>query len=147
MLNGRDFRSWSAPAAFGDAVASANARPSPASLTLMATRSGAELLVSLDAALVAGSPSEHAVFLALTESRLTSAVRAGENKGATLEHDHVVRSVVPVGSFDAGGRRREQRALTLSPSWKPEHLAVTAFVQNTRTGEAVQAVRLALCVP
>jgi hypothetical protein len=87
------------------------------------------------------------VFLALTESRLSSAVRAGENKGARLEHDHVVRSVVPVGGFDAGGRRRDRHAWTLAPSWKPEQLAVTAFVQNTRTGEAVQAVRLALCAP
>jgi hypothetical protein len=147
MLNGRDFPSWAAPAAFSDAIASANARSSPAKLTLHAARNSGELLVFFDAALVAGLPSEHAVFLALTESRLTSVVRAGENKGATLEHDHVVRSVAPVGNFDSGGRRHGRHAWTLAASWRPEQLAVTAFVQNTRTGEAVQAVRLALCAP
>lgn len=147
MLNGRDFPSWAAAGAFSAALASTNARPSPASLTLLAARNGGEVLVSLDAALQVGLHAEHAVFLALTESRLASAPRAGENKGATLEHDHVVRSMVRVGYFDANGRLRDRQAWMLSPSWKPDQLAVTAFVQNTRTGEAVQAVRLALCAP
>ena len=40
-----------------------------------------------------GAPFERpALFVAITESGLASKVTAGENRGETLRHDHVVRA-------------------------------------------------------
>ncbi len=79
------------------------------------------------------------LFLAVTESELVVRVGAGENRGRTLRHDHVVRELF--GPFDAG--RAALQPITLSPKWNRAHLALVAFVEDER-GEIVNAVRLPL---
>ncbi len=70
-----------------------------------------------------------------------SEVKAGENAGVRLTHDHVVRTlrggwaVNPAG--DATG------ALTLPlPAEAGSATTVVAFVQNTETGDVLQALAL-----
>jgi len=79
------------------------------------------------------------VFLAVTESNLVVSVAAGENRGRTLKHDHVVRELW--GPFDAD--RAVTQAITVAPGWSLPQLALTAFVEDER-GEILQAVRLPL---
>jgi hypothetical protein len=73
------------------------------------------------------------VWLAVTEDGLHSDVTAGENKGKTLEHAAVVRSLRKVGS--AGGTSTPFAAnveIKLKPTWKKENLRVVVFVQDRR---------------
>ena len=68
------------------------------------------------------------VLLAVTESNLRSEVRAGENRGETLAHAPVVRSLAKVGSLDGAAFDGRVR-VDVDPSWKRENLRFVAFVQ------------------
>ena len=68
----------------------------------------------------------------------------GENGGATLGHDDVVRQWIgPVGL--AGGRAAVRREVALPAGWNRERLGVVAFVQDARSGRVLQAVAAAQC--
>ena len=93
---------------------------------------------------VATPPGDGRVYVALTENGLSNAVDGGENRGKTLQHDHVVRAFagpLPMGGADAG--------LDLPESLDPAHARVVAFVQDERDGSVTQVVPLALaaCAP
>ncbi|MBL0124850.1 MAG: DUF1223 domain-containing protein, partial [Betaproteobacteria bacterium] len=89
------------------------------------------------------------VFLGVTEDKLTSPVSAGENKGVLLKHDHVVRALIGPLAVDAKDRAQGnfpvRRILALAPDWKRSDLSIVAFVQNSRTGEILQALSTPLC--
>lgn len=81
----------------------------------------------------------HVVAVALTEDGLANAVDGGENVGSRLQHDHVVRAFAGpqrAGDFDA--RLRPPADVDLARS------SVVAFVQERRSGDVVQVVRLPL---
>jgi hypothetical protein len=80
------------------------------------------------------------LFVAVTESGLVTAVRAGENRGATLRHDHVVRALL--GPLPLGEATRE---VALGAGWQCERLRIAAFVQDLRTGRVLQAVATERC--
>jgi hypothetical protein len=79
------------------------------------------------------------LFLALTESALVVQVAAGENRGRTLRHDHVVRELY--GPFDAA--RPAVQAIAVAPGWNRAALALVAFVEDEH-GEVLEALRLPL---
>jgi hypothetical protein len=95
---------------------------------------------ALTAMCIAGAASAAAV----TESGLSNRIGAGENRGAVLAHDYVVRhwfGPVPVSS----GIATMERALQLTPEQAAKGVAVAAFVQDTRSGEVLQAVPTTAC--
>ncbi len=99
---------------------------------------------SLRVAVRASSPATlPQLYLALTESRLRTQVRAGENNGATLDHDFVVRQWV--GPIDvASGSAPVERVLAPPPDAKGP-LGVVAFLQDAVTAEVLQAVDTGAC--
>ncbi|MEO8346854.1 MAG: DUF1223 domain-containing protein [Betaproteobacteria bacterium] len=130
--------------ALGDEVNRVNAKPAEADIRLQAsvTPDGA-LAISADAtAPVRSTPV--ALFLAVTESGLTSKVTRGENGGATLSHDHVVRAWVGPIRLN-GGAVHVQRDITLSPSWNRAQMELVAFVEDEKTGAVLQAVNAGRC--
>ncbi len=88
---------------------------------------------------------QSALYLALTENHLSSRVTAGENRGATLRHDHVVRELVGPIPLHADGALQIHRALALKPDWKRGDLEVAAFVQNEKNGDILQALVAPTC--
>ena len=77
--------------------------------------------------------------VAVTENSLSNAISGGENRGATLAHDHVVRAfshALPLGHAEV--------ELALPDGLDPAQSSAVAFVQDERSGEVVQVVRLAL---
>jgi hypothetical protein len=74
------------------------------------------------------------VILAVTETRLDTDVRGGENGGHKLRHTGVVRSMSTVGriSGKAGkaGDYSARARYRLDPSWKRENLKVVVFLQD-----------------
>jgi len=96
------------------------------------------------AAEASASGASLALYVALAESGLASKVPRGENAGATLAHDHVVRRWLgPVRL--SGDKARLERELAVPASWNRARLELIAFVQDERTGEVLQAVRTTQC--
>ena len=150
MLNGQDQRISGNQSGFGSRLKDLAARAPRANLALEFTAANAEL----DAALTVTLPqiadrNDAAVFLAITENNLSNRVTAGENRGVTLKHDHVVRAFFgPLGgeAIDrAAGKLLVKRPIALEAGWKRDDLSLVAFVQNLRTGEVYQALSAQLC--
>ena len=77
------------------------------------------------------------VILAVTETRLDTDVRGGENGGHKLRHTGVVRSISTVGRVDAKASNFAAQAhYGLEPSWKRENLKLVVFVQD-RTSKKI----------
>jgi hypothetical protein len=79
--------------------------------------------------------------VAVTEDHITTEVKRGENRGRTLAHTAVVRSLTTVGQVAAeGGSARAE--IPLGADWRREQLKVVAFVQEQR-GRAILASAVA----
>jgi hypothetical protein len=89
-----------------------------------------------------GDRDDAALYVAVYESGLANRVTAGENRGATLQHDFVVREWWGPIALDAAGTAslvRQAGALSLASG------GAAAFVQSRRTGEVLQALALPAC--
>ncbi len=143
VLQGRDFRNWSARG-FDEAVARINAQPARAGIRLAivgSEREALEVEAQVELPARAGDP---ALYLAVYERGLSSRVTAGENRGRTLDHDYVVLEWQ--GPFGiAGSRLNERRRLALLPGAVAANSGVVAFVQDRRTGEVLQALLRSGC--
>jgi hypothetical protein len=75
---------------------------------------------------------------------LSSAVKAGENRGKRLDHDLVVRDLA--GPFELP---QAEADLQVPTGFDPAKGAVVAIVQDMKSGDMVQALRLPLaqCTP
>jgi hypothetical protein len=75
------------------------------------------------------------LWVALTESGLTTAVGTGENASATLRNDHVVRRLVKAFTLSptAGAESSAEVALPLDKAWNGAALEVVAFLQDPRS--------------
>jgi hypothetical protein len=145
MLQGRDFRAWGTPA-FDEAVAKINARPARARLSLrMRPPQEGKLLVAVGAEILdAAQVADAGLYLAAYENRLESRVTAGENRGRTLAHDHVVLEWQGPFGF-SGPKLALQRPLPLLPGALAANSGVVGFIQNRRDSEVLQALMLPSC--
>lgn len=143
MRNGRDFPRWSRSGSLAEAAAGDG--PAGASIALSLQTSPASVTVTAEAgALVPGAAGAR-LLVAVTESGLATQVKAGENRGERLAHDHVVRVLADLGPVGETVQP-VRRVFALGREWNREALAVAAFVQDTRTGAVLQALRLS-CPP
>ncbi|TAK81602.1 MAG: DUF1223 domain-containing protein [Betaproteobacteria bacterium] len=121
---------------FEEALRGINARPARAHIRLeLRPPSASRLPIKADFRAPPGSEA----FVALYENRLSTDVKAGENRGVTLRHDYVVREWI--GPLDAPGTF--QRSVELRPDWKAADMGMAAFVQNGTN--VLQASALAAC--
>jgi hypothetical protein len=83
-----------------------------------------------------GAPAQ--AFIALVEDGLVSEVKAGENKGATLRHDHVVREVI--GPLPLRSERLSHlHSIAVPPGSDPSKLRAVAWAQDAQ-GRVLNAV-------
>lgn len=163
VLGGRDFRGWGS-GAFETQVKAVNARPARADIELRLELTDGRVNIVAHAAVkspnnapksVANNATSNAtsnapgtkpqLFAALTQSRITNPVKAGENRGVTLKHDYVVREWFgPVVPGSDGKARLEK--IIMPPKGAPTNdLGVVAFVQDAANGEILQALKLEAC--
>jgi hypothetical protein len=146
VLDGQDFRrGWLSDDLPAQLERINRSRPL-AELDLRLTATAETLAVSGSASVAASAPAKQSeLLLALTENRLATEVRAGENRGKRLEHDFLVRELA--GPFAFGDARTLDLAhsFKLGADWKRENLAVVAFVQDRGTGATLQALAAAPC--
>jgi hypothetical protein len=146
FVNGREIRDRTRLEA---AIRAQNARVASADIRIALEPSAdgrLRIALQVQGARASRSDSPLALFAAVTESGLSNRIGAGENRGASLAHDHVVRhwfGPVPVSS----GAATLERALQLTPEQAAKGVAVAAFVQDMRSGEVLQAVATSLCGP
>ena len=80
-------------------------------------------------------PEPADVYLAISETRLSSNVQQGENAGRMLRHGPVVRSFGVIGNIEA--RRFNEvglkSTLKIPADWNPDHLRAIVFVQEHRS--------------
>jgi hypothetical protein len=130
VLDGREWRDWyrhpEVPSVTGKATMKLSVEP------------GVPLHVHVDTMLAdSADVSAYQNYIALIEDGLSSQVRAGENRGTLLKHDHVVRAFVgPLARADA------EVAVPADMDWS--HAAVVAFAQRARDGDVGQIVMLPL---
>lgn len=132
LVNGRDWRQWPD---LPDA-----SRAAPARVQLRLQRESAER-VQVQVQALDSAPARLGLWWALLEDGHVSAVKAGENQGVTLHHDHVVRA-------------QGQRAAWAATDAAPWSLAAPAMgeggraarllvvVTDAATGQPLQAVQL-----
>jgi hypothetical protein len=135
MADGRDWRQWPKLPARGEVAAPAL---SP-SLSLSLSREGEQVTASIDAK--PGS-ARLSGYWAVLEDNHVSKVRAGENAGETLRHDHVVRLYKPVAAWDAAQAQRT--ALTVSAGAAEYPRRVVFVVTDAGSQRPLQAVALPL---
>jgi len=145
MLQGRDFRGWGTPA-FEQALANINVRPAGADIALELLPGAPGTLAVRVSATVAQTAQgdELGLYVAAYENRLESRVSAGENRGHTLAHDHVVLEWQGPLAF-SGSTIAQERSLPLLPGAVQANSGVVAFVQNRRTAEVLQVLMLPSC--
>lgn len=142
VLQGRDFTGWRRGKP-DHALVTASSRPSRARIELDVIRDASAIRVNVAVRVPDEPRRETKLAIAYADSRLVSAVKAGENRGATLTHDHVVRQFETRSLTTA----HETFSVTLKPPQEAGSQAtVVAFVQEVATGEVLQSVALPLAV-
>jgi len=143
FVAGTEVRDWRAD--LGDELKRVLAEPAGASVRVQAVSGGSGTLSVAASATAPRSQEQLALFVALTEDKITSSVSAGENRGVTLAHDHVVREWIgPIALND--GHAEVKQAVTTRSTWNTTQLGVVGFVQDTRTGHVLQAVGASQCL-
>lgn len=80
------------------------------------------------------------LFLALAENMLHSDVKHGENSGRALEHNGVVRQILPVGKIDsASAGFSSSVAVHSAKEWNRANLRAVVFVQERRSRHILAA--------
>jgi hypothetical protein len=144
FVSGTEVRNWRGD--LGNALKRVNAEPARADIRIHAESTGAGSISVAGTATATSHPGQLALFVVLTENKLTSSISAGENRGVTLSHDHVVREWIGPIALN-GGRVDFQQKLTMHPGWNSAQLGIAGFVQDLGTGQVLQAVGASQCFP
>jgi hypothetical protein len=150
ILGGRDFRGWPSERGFQDGIEAINRVAARAVLEIRAQPkgSGDGVLAQVTARAVPGvEVKDLALVAVLTQNGLASRVTAGENRGELLRHDFVARDLSASREWSSEPRPSAHVIADFKrrPDWVLDKMAVTAFVQNLRTGEILQALSAPLC--
>jgi len=142
FIGGSELRPWQT--ALRDEVGRLNAKPAQAQIRIEANLSQNDSLVLAADATARGAGDRAQLYLAVAEDGLVSKVTRGENGGATLTHDHVVRAWIgPIPL--AHGEVHTRREIALPASWNRGQLEIVAFVEDEVSGKVLQAVGTPRC--
>ncbi len=141
LLNGVDSRDGLA-----EKVRRINNSKASAEITLAMKRQPKILEIEGNAWVPTNNERGHAkTYLLLYENNLSNRVNAGENKGETLHHDFVVRELIGPLALNPDGKADLTHRFALRADYKPTDLSVAAFVQNSASGDVLQALALPAC--
>jgi hypothetical protein len=141
LVQGKDFPEWRGRGGAAGLAATA-AGPARARIALVAEARADAIAIKATAHVPgAGDRKGSALYVALADNGLVSDVKAGENAGVRLRHDHVVRALRGGFAVDGNGDVAADVALAW-PSEAGQAPTVVAFVQNLETGAVLQALSL-----
>jgi hypothetical protein len=153
FVSGRELRSWSQRDSFQSRIGKVVAEPAQANvaLELKGQAPGAFNVAAQFTSKAADTAGQLDAYLAVYENSLSSQVGAGENSGATLHHERVVRQwigPVPLVAGNAQIRRDiriQDAAADANANAPADRFGVVAFVENAATGDVLQVAELAAC--
>jgi len=152
FVAGHELRDWSQHDSFASRIDRLVAEPAQANIALALTphTPGAFEVDARFRSEVASAANPLSAYLAIYENSLTSQVGAGENRGATLHHERVVRQWLGPMPLVAGHARirqdiRIEDAPADAATNANDRFGVVAFVENDATGDVLQATELAAC--
>ena len=136
IVDGADRPEWSRTAAPSSVKGRALA-----SVEVSLARDGNHFSASVAAA--PGAPERLAAYWAVTEQGHVSTVKAGENDGATLKHDYVVREYKPVAAWRAAPNTSATLEFESALATDTAHArAVNLVIVDADSGRPVQALKL-----
>jgi len=149
ILDGRTLRPGSLPDDLNDRLRSINAEPANAMIYAGVVRQPGALQVAADADVFAYAARANAdVWIAAFENGLSTKVARGENAGALLNHDFVVRDLVGPFPIPRDGRRHVEQSIQTARDWDLRRTGLAIFVQDRNSGEVLQATAMfPLCQP
>ena len=145
LVQGHDVPSWRG-GKVGDVLAAARKRPARANVTLAAdAASGGAVTVRAQATVADRALRNNAVlWIAYADSGLVSDVKAGENRGVQLRHDHVVRAFA--GPYAADGKGDIAASVSFPrPAESGRMASLVAVVQDAKSFEVLQTLTMAAC--
>jgi hypothetical protein len=143
LVQGRDFRRWGTGGESA-AIAAINSHPARALIELVADPHGDKATIDVHVTVPNKRDRTNAkVAVALVQDGLVSNVKAGENAGERLEHDHVVRQWRAGLSLDTTGELRDRLTFALPPEQGPA--SIVAFAEDSMTGDILQVLALPMC--
>ena len=149
VLNGQDFRAWHRQD-IRRKLEDINTLPAAAKFVMswseQRSDDNSSLSIKVNARLASSqaASSQLIVNLAVFENRLSSQVNAGENDGRKLEHDYVVRRLFKYPFADKHDIFIRQLSLPMDKDWNRDHLGLALFVQDSESGEILQAMAHAI---
>ena len=143
MLSSRRNLRWNQTEQVASAVKQLRDTKAAASLRLQAQPRSSGWMVTVEGKTAASSRQTGRMYLALYENGLSSAVRAGENAGATLHHDRVVRGLWGPWTVASAGTVQNLQ-VTLPADARVSQAGFTAFIENEAGGELLQSLGLPL---
>ena len=144
LLNGQDYRRGTLFDDIEGKIKAINAAKPQADIRVKLSTSSLQLRSMIDISVSGGAEQRRAlVYLALSENNLATTVKAGENKGLTLRHDFVVRSLIGPLGLDDNGNLSHTQSFPLDARWKSADTALAVFVQHPQSGEVLQALSAA----
>jgi hypothetical protein len=153
FVSGRELRSWSRSESFDARLHEVTAEPAQADVALeLAPPAQGTNGFGVDARFTSKATTHDPLnaYVAVYENALTSQVRAGENNGATLHHERVVRQWIgPVPLAEGSAQIRREIAIdpaeTGGNTAQAGKFGVVAFVEDAATGDVLQVAELAAC--
>ena len=141
LLNGQDYRRGVLFDDIDGKIRAINQSRPQAAIRMAITSGKSELIGKIDVSVPGGAEQRRAqAYVALFENNLTTTVSAGENKGHTLKHDFVVRSLIGPLALDDQGNLSHTHRFALAANWKPQDLQLAVLVQHPQSGDVLQAL-------
>ena len=140
VVQGRDFTGWRRGSLAGT-LASAGAQTAKASIRVDVTTVADAVQANVSVSLPGSPKPSTTLALVYADSGLSSDVKAGENRGERLAHDHVVRAYAT--------RAITAREMTYDvrlprPGEAGRQPTLVAFVQDVANGEVLQTLSLSV---
>ena len=139
FIAGKELRDWRGD--LSSTVARINSKTAQASIQISIDKLADN---QLHFSLMGKSAQASNLHFALVEQSLVSKIMAGENRGATLQHDFVAREWGEPIALTAATTNTQSRQIKVPSNAVRKNLSVVAFVQSER-GEVLQALSLPLC--
>jgi len=117
-------------------IQQANLQPSPLDLKLIVSRDNNNLVLELKSTGRRNTSDQiHHRYL-VYENNLSTDVQRGENSGAILKHEQVVRYMSKAQSL----RQQNRYLIDIDPDWQPENIGVAVLVTSSGDKHYLQAV-------
>lgn len=149
FVSGRELRSWSQRDSFQSRIDQVIAEPAQANvaLELKPQTKGTFNVDAQFTSKAADTTGQLNAYVAVYQNALNSQVRSGENSGAKLHHERVVRQWIGPVPLVAGNAqiRRDIHIDDADANAPADNFGVVAFVENAATGDVLQVGELAAC--